>query len=128
LVKSGLDINKVIKDKLLIRYEDIVSYDTLSHILLLKYKTDTLFNNQYDGRGFVAVLNNDINVYCGVLWSPIHSSTNPNITITSPIDNIANNCRLEILDNYHDSTFNRGYTKINDKRIIELFKKDKKVK
>ena len=129
IVKSGLDINKVVIDRLLIKYDDIVSYDSLQHILELNYKTDTLiYNNRLDGRGFVAVLNNDIKIYCGVIWSPIHSNTNPNVTITLPMDNIANDSRLEILENYHDNSINRGYAKINDKRIIDLFKKDKKLK
>lgn len=129
LVKTGLDLDQVVIDRLLINYDDIVSYDSSQHILELNYKTDTLiYNNRLDGRGFVAVINSDIKVYCGVIWSPIHSSTNPNITITLPMDNSANDSRLEILENYHDASINQGYAKINDKRIIDLFKKDKKLK
>ena len=129
IVKTGLDLNKVIIDKPLIKYADIVSYDSSKHILELSYKTDTLIlNKRLDGCGFVAVLNSDIKVYCGIILSPIHSNTNPNITLTLPLDNIVNDRRFEILDNYHDSSLNRGNIKINDKRIIELFRKDKKLK
>ena len=129
MVKSVLDINSVVIDSLLFKYEDMVSYDSLKHRLELKSRTDTLFyNHGLDGRGFIAVLDGDIKVYCGIFFSPVHSSTNPNITITLPMDNATTNHSLEILENYHDSSVNKGYAKINDKRIIDLFKKDNKLK
>jgi len=130
LVRTGLNLNEVIKDKPLIDYDDIIAYDATRHIIYLKFQADTLFHysKKYDGRGFVALLNHNIKVYCGVLWSPIHSSTNPNIVITLPMDNLPNSYRLEVLDNYHDSTLNSGYALINDKRIIDLFKKDGKLR
>lgn len=130
LVRDGLKLDKVISDKVLIKYEDIIFYDSSLHIFELRFKTDTLFqfSKNYDGRGFVAVLNNTIKVYCGVLWSPLHSSTNPNITITLPMNNTSNNYQLEVLENYHDTTFTRGYAQINDSRVIALLKSDKKLK
>lgn len=130
LARKGIILDEVVIDKPLVEYDDILAYDSANHILYLSISTDTIFHytKKYDGRGFVAVLNKKVKVYCGAIWSPTHSSTNPNIVITLPLDNLNNNYRLQVLDNYHDPALHAGYAQINDKRVIDLFKRDNKLR
>jgi hypothetical protein len=130
IVSEPLLLDQVNAKELFIAYENIVSYDMENHVLELSYPLDSLFHypNSIDGKGFVAVLDHKEKIYCGIFWSLLHSSTNPNICITEVLDDKNGINKLEIQENYHDSSYTSGYTQINDNRIIELFKKDGKLK
>ncbi len=131
LVNTDLVLNNLVMEtKPFIKYGDIISYDSAKHILELNYKVDTIFKYNYrlDRRGFVAVMNNTTKIYCGTFWSPAHSDINSNIAITLPIDGISNDSCLKIIAGHPNTSYNKGYSIVNDKRIIELFKKDRKIK
>ena len=112
-----------------IRYDEIVSYDTANHIFWLNKPVSEFFSygTGYDGKGFVAMLNTT-KIYCGVFWSPIHSAINPNIIITMPlIENANENC-LQIQDGYPGDSFYTGHDDINDSRIIAVLIRDHKLR
>jgi len=128
-VRTVLDIDNIqIEGDPFIPYSEIVSYDSARHILELDHRIDTLFDytGNYDGRGFVAMLDTT-KIYCGALYSPIHSSTNPNIVITLPCDEISGDHCLQILEGYPNEDYYAGHSDVNDPRIIELLKRDHKL-
>jgi hypothetical protein len=131
LVNTNLTLNDLVIEKTpFIKYSDIKCYDSVNHILELNRRINTIFNynSGLDGRGFVAILNNEVKVFCGVLWSPIHSISNQNIMLTLPMDDKSSDSCLIFIEGYPNTNYDKGYSIVNDKRIIELFKKDKKIK
>lgn len=111
-----------------ITYNDIVSYDSSNQVMRLKRSFNSLFSpdNGFDGRGFVAMLDTTI-IYCGVIYSPVHSSTNPNIVITCPLTDESCEVNLRITEGYPTEGYYTGIARVNDPRIIRVLKRDHKL-
>jgi hypothetical protein len=123
----NIDVVEVLAEAF-ISYSDIVSYNVTTHIFRLNHPIDSLFDytKNYDGRGFVAMLDTT-KIYCGVVFSPYHSSINPNIVITLPLDGVSDENCLEIRCGYPEESYYTGIDEINDERIVDLLKRDNKL-
>lgn len=131
LPHATFDISKSVLQKKLIQYQDIKSYDSANTTLELRYRADSLFtwSTGYDNSGFVAVANDSIRIYGGFLWSPLHSSTNDNIVLTLPLESNASPYQLRVQKGYPFASNDPAYRSvINSPRLMELFRKDGKLR
>ena len=119
----------VLYDKPIIRYQDLISYDTIKHILKLGISHDSLdFHVAVTGRMFVLTIDK-IPIYCGFLW-PVTSSIPCNwVYILEPHESLDHLNDNEIVISFM-STINKEPAKDPrlDKRIIDRLTKDKKIK
>ncbi len=130
MVTAILNIESVQpEDEPFICYNEIISYDSSSHILKLNHSVGTMFSSGQivDRRGFVAMLD-ATRIYCGVFYSPIHSQPNPNIVITMSCNEPLCDSCLQIIEGYPNDDYYTGYSNVNDPRIIELLDRDNKLR
>jgi hypothetical protein len=130
IINGSIDISTMeIEKEPFIAYDDIEWYDSSEYIFKMSISVDSIFNygKSMDYRGFVACLDT-IKLFYGIFYSPIHSNPNPNIVISLPCDNLSECNRLKFYEGYPNSDYYKSYLSVNDKRFIDLLKKDNKLK
>jgi len=116
----------LLPDKPLLRYNDLIKYDTITHKLTLGISHDSLKIGDAGvyGRMFVATIDKKP-IYCGFKW-PVLSSVPCNwVFIEEPYQSLDN-----LNDNEIVISFNSGVYKDPrlDKRIVDRLKTDGKIK
>jgi len=125
---STVDFDTILlKNTPILRYYDLIKYDTLSHKLTLNISHDSLKFGGYDLRGTMFVVTIDKNpIYCGFYWPVISSIPCNWVFIEEPyqgLDNLENNKIVISFDNgqyYPDPRL--------DNRIIDRLVQDGKIK
>jgi len=123
-ISMNLDTVALLAEPML-RYKDILSYDTLSHKFTLAISHDSLNigATRMSGRMFIVTIDKKP-IYCGFKWSVISSIPCNWVFIEEPYESLDH-----LKDNEIVMSFSNQYPDPrNDKRIIDLLKMDKKIK
>jgi hypothetical protein len=114
----------------LIRYNDIVSYDSTTHILELTFPADSIFNkkNKIDGKAFILTVDN-VRTYFGYIWSNKHSTIYQMKTFIclTNAEQDPNLFHVYLSKGYPDKLRTVNDMR-NDSKIIDRFKQDNKLK
>ena len=133
---TTLDLDTIaLEDTPLLRYEDLIKYDTSSHKLTMGFSHDSLkintffenFDVQY-GSMFMVTLDNDP-IYCGWFWSGHISRPCNWVYILEPVyelDSLEDN-EIIIGFNYNSDYWQKYPDPRLDPRIIERLAKDGKI-
>jgi hypothetical protein len=126
------DINELIlEDKPLISGEDIISYDTASHIIELTQTAYARIQNIFptpvkvDGIPFVVCVGNE-RIYPGAFWTPLSSLSYNGIVILQPFDTESTFIQIEL--GYPSPEVFIANDPRADPRILELLKQNGKLK
>ena len=116
----------------LVSYNQIISYDTSSHIITLSYSQDSLKNKIGQigvyGKPFIVTLDSQ-KIYGGWFWTPISSIPCHSVVIEPDdvFDTLKTN-EIRIKLGYPDENQFKGIDPRNNRVIIDRLIKDKKVK
>ena len=131
---STLDLDTlVLEDSPILRYEDIMKYDTTKHKLAIGISHDSIkiVNTTFEGRygSMFMVTLDKVPIYCGWFWSGMYSNPCNWVYIKEPhyeVDSLEDN---EVIISFH---YNRDYWQKYpdprlDPRIVERLIADGKI-
>lgn len=124
---STIDFDTIsLSEEPILRYDDLLSYDTTTHMLTLGISHDSLKIGDAGvyGRMFVVTVDKDP-IYCGFKWTVISSVPCNWIFIAEPYQELDSLNDNEIILSYlHDQSKDPRL----DKRILDRLVKDEKIK
>ena len=129
-LQSNIDFDSItLESDPFISYDDIVAYDSVAHVFEVDLDANTFFcgDDNLDERGFALMADSDT-LYCGVLFSPIHSQIYDNVVMTLYSDESIHENYLEIISAYPSAVYATDPVKLNDNRLIDCLVADEKLK
>jgi len=119
------NVSLELEDSALVKYEDILWYDSDTHIFKVSSKTANWLNDvPPHGKAFAIAINKDI-IYTGYFWSSLSSGI-CNWVVINPLNN--GNGELSVDLGYHQGLEQVIPDNRNDNRLLEILRLDNKLK